>query len=64
MALKGITKEDAQAAATLLETSRDEIAQNFKDVFKGIILEADEWRPLADHVLDLIALGIKNSEKE
>jgi hypothetical protein len=32
----------------------DEIAEVFRTTYSDIIREADEWRPLADHVLKLI----------
>lgn len=34
--------------------ARDELADSLRTGFESIIKEADEWRPLASHVLDLI----------
>lgn len=34
---------------------RDELAERLRAGFAAILKETDDWRPLADHVLDLIA---------
>lgn len=40
------------------------VALSLKNGFRAIILEADEWRPLAQHVLDLIELAVQELKKE
>lgn len=37
--------------------SRDGLAASLRQGHREIILEADEWRPLADRILDLSRLG-------
>lgn len=38
-------------------TTRDELAESLRNGYRNIILEADEWRPLADHILALMDLA-------
>jgi hypothetical protein len=37
-----------------MKFNRDELAAVLKAGYRSIILEADDWRPLADHVISLI----------
>jgi hypothetical protein len=43
-------------------TSRDELAESLEVSFSAIIKEAGEWRPLADHIINLMVLAVKRSE--
>lgn len=60
---KGITKDFASVVLETIDTSRDQIAEALKAGHRGIILEADEWRPLADHVAGLMAIAYKAGRK-
>jgi hypothetical protein len=52
-----ITRDFASAVLEEIGTSRDQIAETMKRGHKSIILEADEWRPLADHIAGLMAMA-------
>ena len=41
---------------------RDSLAEGLKIKFSSIIKEADEWRPLAQYIIDLIKL-VKQKEE-
>lgn len=45
----------------LLDMTRDELATNMQNMFAGMIVEANEWRPLADYVLDLVKLSVRET---
>jgi len=34
--------------------NRDELAESLRIGFKAMIVEADEWRPLADYIISLL----------
>lgn len=36
------------------ELDRDALAQSLRWSFRGMIVEADEWRPLASYIISLI----------
>lgn len=40
------------------EMNRDELAESLRIGFKDMIVEADEWRPLADYIISLLDLQL------
>jgi hypothetical protein len=59
-----VSEEDVQNAKDLLGLDTESLANLLKAGYNSIIGGADEWKLLADHVISLIALGIKNSRSE
>ena len=59
----GVTAKEVQQALTLLGLTRDELAENLRTGPGVVVTEADEWRPMADHVAELIALALKRRNK-
>lgn len=55
------TNAEKRLAEKSLGIKRDELAESLKKQYKNVIIEADEWRPLADYILELVALGIRKS---
>lgn len=51
-------------AEQLLGVSRDELAEILRSSHRAVIVEADEWRPLAGHVLELVQLALTRAKKE
>jgi hypothetical protein len=46
-------------ALKLLGVTRDELANTLEASYGVIIKEANEWRPLADHVVGLVILALE-----
>ena len=62
-AIRDMTAE-RQRAEKALGTDRDSLAQILRVGHRSIIVWADEWRPLADNVLDLVVLALRNTRGE
>lgn len=48
-------------AEELLDVNSAELAKVLRTGHRAVIIEADEWRPLADHVLELVQLALERS---
>ncbi len=51
---EGVTRDQANMMLAAMNTDRDQIVRALS-IHKEEILEANEWRPLADHVVGLMA---------
>lgn len=49
-------------ACSFLNTTPDELAKSLKCGFEEIIKQADEWRPLASHVLELVGMALTRNK--
>ncbi len=51
--------KDRKNQNKILDMTRDDLAKNMQTMFKGTIVGADEWRPLADYIVEIIRLATK-----
>lgn len=54
---------EAVSAADFIGMTRDELASAMETGYSSIIKETNDWRPLADGILHLIASSRKNWQK-
>ena len=47
-----------------MKINRDDLANGLKQGFKQIIIENDDWLPLADYILNLISMASNNKNKK
>lgn len=59
--MSGVTEKEGQEALELLGTTTDKLADILRTGFRAMVVEGDEWRPLARHVAGLVALALKKN---